>query len=209
VLYPSPSRPLINDTGAKNPRCCRVRIPLILGAGLRTAWSGTPKATLGGLALQQLTGISQDNAELSYGLLGLSPVAMEAYALNKAVNVEAAANAWARGTYAGSITHISGVELSKSQSKMLADFKAASYPTVQVKSRTSGSTVGVQFTLPDGTRVRVMQPDGRSPRRASFENANGQPIDPTTGKPPQPPLGLSRSGRKQWVRERTHLIQAQ
>jgi filamentous hemagglutinin len=79
---------------------------------------------------------------------------------------------------AGSISHVSGVELSKSQSKMIADFDAAGYPTKPVVSPTSGNVVGTQYTLPDGSRVRVMQADGRSPQRASFENANGGSVDP-------------------------------
>ncbi|MGY4532622.1 filamentous hemagglutinin family protein [Pseudomonas sp. TE3786] len=107
----------------------------------------------------------------------------------------------------GSISHISGVNLPKSQSKMIADFEAAGYPTKPVVSPTSGNIVGTQYILPDGSRVRVMQADGRSPQRASFENANGGPVDPTTGKPPQPPQGLSKAERKQWIRERTHIEQ--
>ncbi|WP_321834260.1 hemagglutinin repeat-containing protein [Pseudomonas kulmbachensis] len=107
----------------------------------------------------------------------------------------------------GSISHISGVNLPKSQSKMIADFEAAGYPTKPVVSPTSGNVVGTQYILPDGSRVRVMQADGRSPQRASFENANGGPVDPTTGKPPQPPQGLSKAERKQWIRERTHIKQ--
>ncbi len=107
----------------------------------------------------------------------------------------------------GSISHVSGVDLSKSQSKMIADFEAAGYPSKPVVSPTSGNVVGTQYALPDGSRVRVMQADGRSPQRASFENANGGPVDPTTGKPPQPPQGLSKAERKQWIRERTHIEQ--
>jgi len=106
-----------------------------------------------------------------------------------------------------SLTHISGVNLSKSQSRMLSDFNKAGYPTKPVISPTSGKQVGTQYTLPDGTRVRVMQADGRNPMRASFENANGGPIDPTTGKPPQPPPGLTAAQRKQWARQKTHLEQ--
>lgn len=106
-----------------------------------------------------------------------------------------------------SVKHASGVELPKSQTQMIANFETAGYPSKPVVSPTSGNVVGTQYTLPDGSRVRVMQADGRSPQRASFENANGGPIDPTTGKPPQPPKGLSKAERKQWIRERTHIEQ--
>lgn len=54
---------------------------------------------------------------------------------------------------------------------------------------------GAQCILPDGSRVRAMQADSKSPRRASFENANDGPVDPTTGKPPQP-LQLIQSTTK-------------
>ncbi|WP_144243185.1 hypothetical protein [Pseudomonas fluorescens] len=104
----------------------------------------------------------------------------------------------------GQYSHISGVNLPKSQSKMIADFETAGYPTKPVVSPTRGNMVGTQYILLDGSRVRVMQADGRSPQRASFENANGGPVDPTTGKPPQ---GLSKAERKQWIRERTHIEQ--
>jgi len=106
-----------------------------------------------------------------------------------------------------SVKHASGVELPKSQAQMIANFETAGYPSKPVVSPTSGNVVGTQYTLPDGSRVRVMQADGRSPQRASFENANGGPIDPTTGKPPQPPKGLSKAERKQWIRERTNIEQ--
>ena len=105
------------------------------------------------------------------------------------------------------VKHASGVELPKSQSQMIANFEAAGYPSQSVISLTSGKVVGTQYTLPDGSLVRVMQADGRNPQRASFEHANGSPIDPTTGKPVQPPKGLSKAERKQWIRERTHIEQ--
>ncbi|WP_279626556.1 VENN motif pre-toxin domain-containing protein [Salinicola socius] len=112
------------------------------------------------------------------------------------------------GTKGGpSVKHASGVELPKSQSQMIANFETAGYPSKPVVSPTSGKVVGTQYTLPDGSRVRVMQADSRNSQRASFENANGGPIDPTTGKPPQPPKGLSKAERKQWIREKTHIEQ--
>jgi hypothetical protein len=46
-------------------------------------------------------------------------------------------------------------------------------------------------------------------RRASFENANGQPVDPFTGKPVQKPPGWTgtKAEWKQYVREHTHVPQ--
>lgn len=85
---------------------------------------------------------------------------------------------------------------------MIASFETGGYPSTPV-----GKLVGTQSTMPDGSRVRAMQADSRSPQRASFENANGGPIDPTTCKPPHPPKGISKIERKQWIRERTHIEQ--
>ncbi|WP_312935799.1 Hint domain-containing protein [Pseudomonas sp.] len=107
------------------------------------------------------------------------------------------------------IKHSSGVELPRSQSQMIANFEAAGYPSKPVVSPTSGNVVGTQYIMPDGSRVRVMKADGKNSQRASFENANGGPIDPTTGKPPQPPKGLSNNERKQWVRTKTHIEQVE
>jgi filamentous hemagglutinin len=65
---------------------------------------------------------------------------------------------------------------------------------------------GTEYTLPDGNKVRTMDPSGQAPRRASFENANGQPVD-MDGKTIQPPKDMSKTERKQYIRERTHLEQ--
>lgn len=67
-------------------------------------------------------------------------------------------------------------------------------------------TLGMRQTLRH-SRVLVIQADGRSPQRASFEDASGGPIDLATGMSPQPPKGLSKAERKKWIRERTHIEQ--
>lgn len=90
---------------------------------------------------------------------------------------------------------------------MRQGFEDAGFPSQDVVSPTIGNVVGQAHTLPDGNIARTMSPDGRNPRRASFTNSNGGAIDPFTGKPPQPPSGLSRTERKQFVREKSHIIQ--
>ncbi|VVP61106.1 hypothetical protein PS880_06252 [Pseudomonas fluorescens] len=159
-------------------------------------------------AMQQKWGLSDAETKVvAENLVLVAAGGVAAIAAKKAlVALKSKSDAAAKANV-GSISHISGVNLPKSQSKMIADFEAAGYPTKPVVSPTSGNVVGTQYILPDGSRVRVMQADGRSPQRASFENANGGPVDPTTGKPPQPPQGLSKSERKQWIRERTHIEQ--
>ena len=52
-----------------------------------------------------------------------------------------------------------------------------------------------------------MQPSGQAPLRASFENASGNAVNPFTGKPPQPPAGLTRAERLDYIRSRTHVEQ--
>lgn len=90
-----------------------------------------------------------------------------------------------------------------SQSRMAAGFDEAGFPSASTRAP------GTQYTLPDGSTVRLMEPSGPAGRRASFENANGGPINPFTGKPPpNPPPGLSRADRPEWVRNQTHVEQS-
>jgi hypothetical protein len=63
----------------------------------------------------------------------------------------------------------------------------------------------MDYTLPGGTHVRVMEPSGQAPLRASFENANGQPVGAFTDKPVQPPPGLTKPERLDYIRARTHV----
>jgi len=77
------------------------------GAGLDNAMTGAnmlgtgqPTATWGQQGLQVL-GMSPNAASFIYGATQLVPAGMEAYIANNAINAEAAASAWARGTYTG------------------------------------------------------------------------------------------------------------
>jgi filamentous hemagglutinin len=67
-------------------------------AGGATALSGSTQSTVGGLALQGL-GLSRTDAEFAYGLLGLTPATIEAYAINKGISATAAANELAQSSY--------------------------------------------------------------------------------------------------------------
>ena len=69
-------------------------------------------------------------------------------------------------------------------------------------------SAGTGYELPDGSRVRVMQPQGNGAAglRASFTNGADAPIGPFTGKPVQPPKKLPPGmNAKQYVRSRTHV----
>jgi RHS repeat-associated protein len=93
-----------------------------------------------------------------------------------------------------------GTAVSTSQSQMRNGFDAAGFSSAPTRSS------GTEHTLPDGGSVRTMEASGQAPRRASFENSNGQPVDPD-GRAVQPPKGLSRGERREYVRERTHVEQ--
>lgn len=92
-----------------------------------------------------------------------------------------------------------GVVVATSRARLVEPMQRAGLPQVET------SSPGVQYTLPDGDLVRVMAPTVNAHSRASFTNANGQPINPFTSKPVQPPLGLSKADRLEYVRERTHV----
>jgi filamentous hemagglutinin len=69
-------------------------------AGSSTLMNGPYTATLGEQGLQWM-GLSPKAASLVYGISQMVPAGVEAYIANNAINAEAAANAWARGTYTG------------------------------------------------------------------------------------------------------------
>jgi hypothetical protein len=62
---------------------------------------------------------------------------------------------------------------------------------------------GKIWQLPEGESVRVMEPSAGQGYRAIFYNKGKQPVDPFTGKPPQP--GKPKPpGWKQIARSLTH-----
>ena len=93
-----------------------------------------------------------------------------------------------------------GTAVSTSQNQMREGFDAAGFASSPTRSP------GMEHTLPDGSSVRTMEASGQAPRRASFENANGGPVN-ADGKAVQPPQGMTRAERKDYVRERTHVEQ--
>lgn len=97
------------------------------------------------------------------------------------------------------IASADGVVVPTSRSRLVAGFEEAGLPS------TPTTSAGTQYTLPNGSLVRVMEPSGQAGLRASFTNANGGPINPFTGKPVQPPPGLSKPERLDYIRSRTHI----
>ncbi|MCA1195768.1 DUF6531 domain-containing protein [Saccharopolyspora sp. 6V] len=92
-----------------------------------------------------------------------------------------------------------GTAIPTSRSRMESGFQDAGFSSQPTQSP------GTQYTMPDGSLVRVMDASGQAPERASFTNANGGPVDGTTGKPVQPPPGLTKGQRAAYIRERTHV----
>lgn len=71
-----------------------------LKAGATTAMTGNPTQTAGEQVLTSL-GMSPQAASITYSVLGLTPTGVEAALTYRSVNAQAAANAWAKGTYTG------------------------------------------------------------------------------------------------------------
>ena len=51
-----------------------------------------------------------------------------------------------------------------------------------------------------------MEASGQAPKRVSFENKNGQPVN-MDGKTVNPPKNLTPQERKEYIRDRTHVKQ--
>lgn len=103
------------------------------------------------------------------------------------------------GTKADFIVGTNGVCIPTSRQVLESGFKSAGFSTFKTRSKGAG------YILPNGDKVRIMEPAGQAPLRASFTNFNDGPINPFTGKPPQPSSGLDGISRKQFVRENTHI----
>ena len=117
----------------------------------------------------------------------------------QAISVVATGVAANAGRGADFIASADGVVVPTGRSRMVGTFEEAGLPSSPTTS------AGTQYTMPDGSLVRVMEPSGQAPLRASFTNANGGPVSPFTGKPVQPPSGLSKADRLDYIRSRTHI----
>ncbi|WP_444662421.1 hypothetical protein ACT17Q_11005 [Cellulomonas sp. CW35] len=117
----------------------------------------------------------------------------------RATSVVSKADGAANTARADFIASADGVVVPTSRSRLVAGFEEAGLPS------TPTTSAGTQYTLPNGSLVRVMEPSGQAGLRASFTNANGGPINPFTGKPVQPPPGLSKPERLDYIRSRTHI----
>jgi len=97
------------------------------------------------------------------------------------------------------ITSSNGITIPTNRTILESGFQGAGFTRFQTRSS------GMGYVLPNGNTVRIMDPAGQAPLRASFTNKNGGPINPFTGKPPQPSSGLDGIARRQFVRENSHL----
>jgi hypothetical protein len=92
-----------------------------------------------------------------------------------------------------------GTIVSTSRARLEGGFQDAGFPSTPTRSP------GMQYTLPDGSLVRIMEPSGQAPLRASFTDSYGNPINPFTGKQPMPPPGVSGAAWRQLMRSLTHV----
>ena len=92
-----------------------------------------------------------------------------------------------------------GTVVPTSKSRLEDGFQRAGFPQAPTRSP------GTDYTLPDGSHARVMDPSGPAPSRASFTNSHEKAVSPFTGKPVQPPPGMSKPERKEYIRSRTHV----
>ena len=97
------------------------------------------------------------------------------------------------------IADANGTVIPTSRARLEEGLQAAGFTTFRPDSPGTG------YILPDGSKIRVMDATRYAPQRASFTTASDNPIDSFTGKPVQPPRGLTKAERKQYVRERTHV----
>lgn len=92
-----------------------------------------------------------------------------------------------------------GIAIPTSRSVLEAGFIRAGFETFVTESP------GIGYILSDKMIVRIMERSGKAPLRASFTNHNGGPINPFTGRPPQPSKELSREQRLDFTRKYTHI----
>ena len=65
---------------------------------------------------------------------------------------------------------------------------------------------GTGYILPNKNHVRIMEPSGPAPLRASFTHADGESlISPFTWKPVHPPKGMDSKLIKKYVIDGTHV----
>ena len=87
-----------------------------------------------------------------------------------------------------------------SRAVLESGFQRAGFPVYETTSP------GREYILSSGHHARIMEASGPAPVRLSYENANGQPISPFTGKPPpNPPKNLDRQERLDYTRNKTHV----
>ncbi len=99
-----------------------------------------------------------------------------------------------------------GTVIHKSQGKMENSFKGAGIEGKELKN-VDGTVKGREYEF-DNVNVRAMEPSSTNPRRASFENKQGQPSQPNGSQVKTHTLkGLTKSEKKEAVRQNTHVIQ--
>jgi RHS repeat-associated protein len=92
-----------------------------------------------------------------------------------------------------------GTVIPTSRVRLESGYQRAGLPTQATRSS------GTEYRLPDGSTVRVMSASGSNAKRAVFQNRNGQPVNPFTGKPVPGITGISKADNRRHIRGLTHV----
>lgn len=169
------------------------------------AKGGNVAATVAGAVEDSKTLVSRE-ATLGQRAMAGASLLTEVFSPVSARDVKAGVNAIQAVDNAGDgargadfIVTSGGTAVHSSQTAMERSLRSAGIEGTPISG-------GMSYQLPNGVTARAMDPSGQAPRRTSFDNAGGAPVTPE-GNVPQPPRGLSRSERVDYVRERTHVEQ--
>jgi RHS repeat-associated protein len=182
-----------------------------VSAGLQRLTTGEVNWVMAGVdgTLGMVTGGSSTAAR--GGLRGAASLADDLVPEQAAVNLLGRGGTRAVGGRLGPVTSSpggradfiagpNGVIVPTSRARLEGGFRAAGFPEAPTPR-----APGTEYTLPDGSLVRVMEPTSQAPLRASFTNRNGGPTDPFTGKPPPRQERLSPAENRTYSRDRTHV----
>lgn len=135
-------------------------------AGTQTMWYGATVPTLGGTLLANVTGMSPQQAEIAYGVLGMSPAVIEAQIVNQLLNKSLKYNELSRASYADfipdGIAPTNEVMMSTQVQALIKEIKAGGvapaqardYAATYVQAGTDLPITGV--ALPGAVLIKVV-----------------------------------------------------
>ena len=117
-------------------------------------------------------------------------------------------------TYYAGNTQLLVHNISCPNADFIGDAKGTAIPTSRARleeglqnvatSTQPANSPGTIYNLADGTSVRVMEAKGPNVERAIYQDTNGNPVNPFTGNPPQPPKRVPPNWTQEF-RDQTHV----